>query len=541
MQDAQIEQHSSDEKCQLSLAKLDSSRENNFEAVTALHRKPLFNPKITLPGLCDLNQNNQYKKDLNIMIVDETSALSTEIELPTDLPNSIADDMLAVEDSNHTTPSRCYTDYSQYRSYAKNKQHGLLGTTTPSVARLQKIEDFKERIYNTKIILSIDGGGCRGIIPLYLIHQIKKKFELADNELAMLFDMIAGTSIGAVIGAAIASGKFGEIYGVENASSATNDHLSDNHQTTNTVIASSKYQTSTMKKRISCCESIESLPNKFISNNFKFYNIAKQVFIKNTISCFGLVAPKYKDDGRYSVINQYFNYIGDGKKLLTNFMAIFVNPHTNQTEHYRHFINVAPQTIVDKLKLTDALMMSSAAPTYFNPHSAINSDNEEIYGIDGGVLANHPARAAFDETKRLFADEEPQFIIISLGTGESASHQSLKYANNKGLLFWAREISSISMEGSTNNTEKSLQKFAKDNVKTIEYVRLQPSVNPELMEMDKPQNIDKLERAAANYIADGRDGQKKFDDLLTLLKEKIENLIFTGQIPQRDGFTATKK
>ena len=56
-----------------------------------------------------------------------------------------------------------------------------------------------------QVILSIDGGGVRGIIPATILNFLEKKIsEIRDEKnikIASLFDFIAGTSSGALIGA----------------------------------------------------------------------------------------------------------------------------------------------------------------------------------------------------------------------------------------------------------------------------------------------------------------------------------------------------
>ena len=51
----------------------------------------------------------------------------------------------------------------------------------------------------TKRILSIDGGGIRGVLPLALLIEIEKR----RGPVADLFDMVAGTSIGGIIAALV--------------------------------------------------------------------------------------------------------------------------------------------------------------------------------------------------------------------------------------------------------------------------------------------------------------------------------------------------
>ncbi|WP_243502911.1 patatin-like phospholipase family protein [Ehrlichia ruminantium] len=51
-----------------------------------------------------------------------------------------------------------------------------------------------------RYILSIDGGGVRGIIAATILQAIQKKI---NKPIANIFDLIAGSSVGSLIGAAL--------------------------------------------------------------------------------------------------------------------------------------------------------------------------------------------------------------------------------------------------------------------------------------------------------------------------------------------------
>ncbi|MEO0969847.1 MAG: patatin-like phospholipase family protein, partial [Cyanobacteria bacterium J06639_18] len=52
-------------------------------------------------------------------------------------------------------------------------------------------------------ILSLDGGGIRGIVTAQILSLIEKQIDQPLNE---YFDLIAGTSTGSILAAAIATG-----------------------------------------------------------------------------------------------------------------------------------------------------------------------------------------------------------------------------------------------------------------------------------------------------------------------------------------------
>lgn len=48
----------------------------------------------------------------------------------------------------------------------------------------------------TKFILSIDGGGIRGIIPAIILAEIEKR---SRKPISQIFDLMAGTSTGGIV------------------------------------------------------------------------------------------------------------------------------------------------------------------------------------------------------------------------------------------------------------------------------------------------------------------------------------------------------
>src|ERR1700733_2495589 len=54
-------------------------------------------------------------------------------------------------------------------------------------------------------ILSIDGGGIRGVFPAAYLSEFENRF-LSRRSIASYFDMIAGTSTGGIIALALAHG-----------------------------------------------------------------------------------------------------------------------------------------------------------------------------------------------------------------------------------------------------------------------------------------------------------------------------------------------
>ena len=56
-------------------------------------------------------------------------------------------------------------------------------------------------------ILSLDGGGIRGLISALILKEVEKELKEKGKSLLEHFDMIAGTSTGSLLAAGVAIGK----------------------------------------------------------------------------------------------------------------------------------------------------------------------------------------------------------------------------------------------------------------------------------------------------------------------------------------------
>ena len=80
---------------------------------------------------------------------------------------------------------------------------------TPLNSPLRDIRLDVKSVRDIRIILSIDGGGSRGIIPLLYLQEMERL--LACQGLKFPVDMVAGTSVGALVGCAMILNKMSEL------------------------------------------------------------------------------------------------------------------------------------------------------------------------------------------------------------------------------------------------------------------------------------------------------------------------------------------
>ncbi|CAG8822681.1 21058_t:CDS:1, partial [Gigaspora rosea] len=146
-------------------------------------------------------------------------------------------------------------------------------------------------------ILSIDGGGIRGILPALWLSEIEYR---THRPISHLFNMIAGTSTGGFIATGLSAPKFKPIY--ETINEYTEDHI--------------EYEYSKFVPIFSASE---------LLNIYK--NESNKLFSKSTswINIFSNVHDRYTDEGRSTMFKKYF-----GKTRLSHSLIELVIPTANK-------------------------------------------------------------------------------------------------------------------------------------------------------------------------------------------------------------------
>lgn len=253
-----------------------------------------------------------------------------------------------------------------------------------------------------KRILSLDGGGIRGVFSLQVLKKIESIFRVHhqrdDLVLADVYDLFAGTSTGAIIAAGLCWGM-----------------------------------------------SVEEIEHLYLSNG-------SRMFARS--SWFRRFRSKYRSDKLAEVFQQVFTEeAADGqqrpadlgspafKKLL---LIVMRNATTGSpwpiSNNPRSRFNSADHADCNlRIPLWQLLRASTAAPTYFEPQ-AIRVGGQEHLFIDGAVTPyNNPALVAFLEATM------PQYMIdwsvgrdkihiVSIGTGTTRTRMPDKRARQVTLI-----------------------------------------------------------------------------------------------------------
>ncbi|KAM7263144.1 hypothetical protein ACFE04_000827 [Oxalis oulophora] len=270
---------------------------------------------------------------------------------------------------------------------------------------------------NLVTILSIDGGGVRGIIPGVILKHLESQLQALDGDEARLadyFDVISGTSTGGLITAML---------------SAPNENGRPLYAAKDIVPFY-----------------FEHSPKIFPNSSGPFAWLIKIGKL--------LTGPKY--DGKY--LHKLINGILGNMKLsktLTNVVIPTFDIKKLQPTIFSSY-QVATNPILDA-KLADICISTSAAPTYFPAYTLTNEDSngftQEFNLIDGGIAANNPTLVAMTEVTKQIIKKNPaylpfnpldftRFLVISLGTGSSRSDNNkynAKMASKWSAISWIYE------------------------------------------------------------------------------------------------------
>ncbi len=249
---------------------------------------------------------------------------------------------------------------------------------------------------NITRILSIDGGGIRGIVPAVVLSHLEETLQhLSGNPAARIadyFDLFAGASTGSMIVAGL--------------------------------LAPDKNNRPTYSAK----EIIEL-----------YFDNAEIIFqdslLQDIKSVAGLLNVKYSAEGIESVFQQHFP-----KTELKNLLKPTLIPVYDLTRGKNYFFRQQKAQVSARHNyfLKDALRSATSAITYFPPVQISTVDNSrQRCFIDGGIFANNPALSAYAEFRyhnpKLHAKDT---MMLSLGTGKQGTHLDCDSTQNWGALEW---------------------------------------------------------------------------------------------------------
>jgi uncharacterized protein len=270
-----------------------------------------------------------------------------------------------------------------------------------------------------KKILSLDGGGIRGALSLGYLKKIETTLREKENNpnyvLSDYFDLIGGTSTGAIIATLLALGK-----------------------------------------------QVDEITEMYMQLGGQIFGEKRNWW--NPLETFKFFKAEFSEKSLESELKKYVGNITlGGSEIKTGLCIVAKRADTNSTWPLINHPNGKYYEDNKNIPLWQALRASSAAPSYFIPQM-IDVGNGQIGAfVDGGVsMANNPSLtllmvATLKGFPFHWSFGEDNISLISVGTGYTEYHKHSSEIDDAWLLTWAKSVPDMLMQDSSWQNQIILQ------------------------------------------------------------------------------------
>lgn len=320
-----------------------------------------------------------------------------------------------------------------------------------------------------KRILSLDGGGIRGIITATILAHIEEGVKkITGNEQVRVsdcFDLLSGTSTGGILVCL--------------------------------------YLTPSDKE--------PSRPKYTALQIRDFYRdmgpfLFKRTFFYRISSGFGLFKSRYSEENISEYCKKYFGNCWISQVMKDCLVTSYEMDNRKALLFSRY--NVQKYGDSADYKLSDIARATSAAPTYFSPARIPARDNTQRHLVDGGVYANNPAMCAFVEAVKLWPHTAVKdYFMLSVGTGKVEKSYQWEKTHKYGYLRWLEPVIDILTSSVSETVDFQMKQVFSANCVPDRYIRMEPPLLNSDSRMDNAsaKNIRALLDCAESFIDNNQD------------------------------------
>lgn len=272
-------------------------------------------------------------------------------------------------------------------------------------------------------ILSLDGGGIRGIFSTALLAGLEREF-LGGQSVTQHFDLIAGTSTGGIIALGLGAG------------------LSSAH-----------------------------LYDLFLRRGLEIFP-PRSPLAQKIAKASQLLIYQYDSIALGNILNESFGKCTFGESRIRLCIPSCDGEHGEvyifKTPHHPDYKN-------DKVEMmTKVGLATSAAPSYFKP-----LEDGGYTFLDGGIWCNNPVMVALVDTLACYDVPRHRINVLSIGCGDSPFRISVKQKYLSGLFSWRNIIFAAMQFQAQNANGQAGLLIGADRI-----IRICPQLNNEPIALD---------------------------------------------------------
>ncbi|GJN24710.1 hypothetical protein PR202_gb12465 [Eleusine coracana subsp. coracana] len=302
-------------------------------------------------------------------------------------------------------------------------------------------------------VLSIDGGGIRGLIPLQALKSLEEKLRALDGpeaRIADYFDVIAGTSTGGLIAAMLAA--------------------PEDKKKKSMAAARPKYTAKAIEDLyFKTGPDIFRLERGGVLLGWADYGLRPLMGAWYDLSTGMVWGPKFDGEALRGMIRKEMEGITLADAITRALLVPTFDVHNRSTILFdscvpardpgsRPACSCFSREVASKIPLADVCIATTAAPVYFPAHGFTHGGREYNL-VDGGVVANNPTLDAIEFIYRQVESRCPKcnkhrnpdfhaglgnptdfdigkLLVISLGTGYDKQTYTAKECAKWGVLGW---------------------------------------------------------------------------------------------------------
>lgn len=337
-------------------------------------------------------------------------------------------------------------------------------------------------------VLSIDGGGIRGLIPALMLEHIEKS---TGRRLCELFDIIAGTSTGGLL-AMLCAMPDAPGSGRPNPATAGPQLVGLYNKRGIEIfppVRTEREKSASPVPRDGADKSPRGVAARVSETAADaHHNMMQNTKVAVAVGKWVATGPKYTVDKQSTgnlegVLRDYCVLQGRWLSLTDCVVPVFIS--TVETAQpwgpcFFSTLDARADSGPDgyNYRLLDVARATSAAPTFLppvklrnysvRPGADLSEGRREMTCIDGGVCCNNPSLAVYNYVRSI-SDPGAQVTVVSLGTGLLTRRFTKQEMDGFGLARWVEPLIDTMMSGTSQLMSDQLDLLSAADPRTVHH------------------------------------------------------------------------